>query len=420
MKILISAYSCEPGKGSEPGVGWNIAKEVARYHEVWVLTRPDESKEVIEAELSRNPDPNLHFVYFTLPFWQDSMSGGQSGAMQLHYYLWQIQAYFVARRLHQEIDFDVAHHVTFVRYSSPSFLSLLPIPFLWGPVGGGESAPKSFWRDFSFRAKLYETARILWRWIGEQDPFVRLTIKNSAVIRATTKDTVERLHKLGAKNVEISPESGLPTEEITNLAQYKLPQDTPIRFISMGRLLHWKGFHLGLRAFAAAKLTDAEYWICGDGVEQERLIALANKLGITKQVKFWGRLPREETLEKLGQCHVLVHPSLHDSGGWVCMEAMAAGRPVICLDLGGPAVQVTEATGLKIAPVSLEQVVKDLALAMIRLTEDKELRVSMSKAGQKLVSTMYSWEARGKSLDRLYQQVSTRSQLPKNESKCLS
>jgi hypothetical protein len=38
MKILISAYSCEPGMGSEPGVGWNIAREVAKYHEVWVLT----------------------------------------------------------------------------------------------------------------------------------------------------------------------------------------------------------------------------------------------------------------------------------------------------------------------------------------------------------------------------------------------
>jgi hypothetical protein len=116
-------------------------REIAKYHEVWVLTRPDESKEIIEAELDRNPIPNLHFVYFTLPFWQDSRCWGESGGMQTHYYLWQIQAYFVARRLHAQIGFDVIHHVTFVKYSSPSFLSLLPVPFVWGPVGGGESAP---------------------------------------------------------------------------------------------------------------------------------------------------------------------------------------------------------------------------------------------------------------------------------------
>ena len=68
--------------------------------------------------------------------------------MQIHYYLWQIQAYFKAFRLHQEIEFDVVHHVTFVKYSTPSFLSLLPVPFVWGPVGGGESAPKTFLARF--------------------------------------------------------------------------------------------------------------------------------------------------------------------------------------------------------------------------------------------------------------------------------
>ena len=36
-------------------------------------------------------------------------------------------------------------------------------------------------------------------------------------------------------------------------------------------------------------------------------------------------------LEKLAECDALAHPSLHDSGGWVCLEAMAAGRPVRAL-----------------------------------------------------------------------------------------
>jgi hypothetical protein len=34
MKVLLSAYSCEHSKGSERGVGWNVAREVAKYHEV--------------------------------------------------------------------------------------------------------------------------------------------------------------------------------------------------------------------------------------------------------------------------------------------------------------------------------------------------------------------------------------------------
>ena len=405
MKVLISAYSCEPGKGSEPGVGWNIAREVAQHHQVWVLTRPDESKAAIEAELARNPIPNLKFVYFTLPFWQDSMRLGQSGAMQIHYYLWQIQAYFVARRLHQEINFDVAHHVTFVRYSTPSWLSLLPIPFVWGPVGGGEQAPQSFFKDFSGKAKRYETLRKLAHKIGEIDPFTRLTAQRSAVVRATTHDTAKQLSKMGAPHVQIASESGLAPEEIEQLNRCPLPESGPFRFISMGRLLHWKGFYLGIQAFAKANLPDAEYWILGEGPERERFESLAQTLGVGDKVKFFGRLPRQATLEKLAQSHVLVHPSLHDSGGWVCLEGMAAGRPILCLDLGGPAVQVTDDTGFRIAAQTPEQAIQDLSQAMGQLAQDSNLRKAMGEAGKKLVREQYSWQAKGLQISQLYQEL---------------
>lgn len=412
MKILMSAYSCEPGRGSEPGVGWNIVRAVAQHHEVWVLTRPDESGDIIKAELDRHPVPNLHFVYFTLPIWGGGWRWGESGAMQIHYYLWQIQAYFVARQLHQKIGFDAVHHVTFVKYSNPSFLSFLPIPFIWGPVGGGESAPPIFWQDFSPRAKAYEWARATVRRLGELDPFVRLTGQRSAIIRATTEDTAQRLRHLGVGSIQIVTESGLSIEEITQLAECPIPLATPIRLISMGRLLHWKGFHLGIRAFAQANIPHAEYWILGDGAEQHRLQALAIELGVASQVKFFGRLPRAATLEKLADCHILVHPSLHDSGGWVCMEAMAAGRPVLCLDLGGPAVQVTEQTGIKIPALHPHQAVRGLASAMVQLSVNEELRLQLGSAGQKRVRELYSWQAKGEELSQLYQTLVQTPPLP--------
>ncbi|MGB3757384.1 MAG: glycosyltransferase family 4 protein [Rivularia sp. (in: cyanobacteria)] len=406
MIILMSAYSCEPGRGSEPGIGWNTVREVAKHHQVWVLTRPDESKTEIEAELARNPVPNLHFVYFTLPIWGSGWRWGQSGAMQIHHYLWQIQAYFVARKLHRQIGFDVIHHVTFAKYSSPSFLSFLPVPFVWGPVAGGETAPAEFWQDFSWRAKAYEIARNLARFLGELDPFVRLTAKRSTVIQATTEETAQQLYNMGVKDVEIVPAIGLPQEDIDFLSKYTISSDEKkIRFISIGRLLHWKGFHLGLRAFASANLPDAEYWILGDGAELNQLQILADNLGIAQQVKFWGKLSREDTLNKLEDCHVLVHPSLHDSGGWVCLEAMAAGRPVICLDLGGPAVQVTAETGFKVEASNRNNAVKDIAKAMNQLVKNPQMRIHMGEAGGKLVRQTYSWQARGERLSQLYKQI---------------
>ncbi|MEM8718404.1 MAG: glycosyltransferase [Cyanobacteria bacterium P01_G01_bin.39] len=404
MKILISAYACEPNRGSEPGVGWHTVWELAKDHQVWVLTRPDDGRPAIEKYLRDNPNPNLNFVYFNLPilgsFWQWG-----SIAFVLHYYLWQIQAYFVARLLHQKIDFDVAHHVTFVRYSTPSFIALLPIPFVWGPVGGGETAPQPFWQDFSTKAKIYELLRLAAHRVGELDPFVHLTAKRSRVVKATTKDTAARIALLGANKIEIASESSLSRAEITLLEQLPLPESQAIRFISMGRLIHWKGFHLALKAFAQAKLDYAEYWLLGEGVESQKLQQLAAELGIAHQVKFFGRLPRQETLATLGQTHILVHPSLHDSGGWVCLEAMAAGRPVICLDLGGPGVQVTAETGIKVPAHYPEQVVEDLSEAMRRLASDSTLRLKLGHKGQKTVKEIYNWHAKVQKTEQLYGQI---------------
>ena len=401
MKILLSAYACEPGCGSEEGVGWNTVRQVANHHEVWVLTRIG-YRAAIEAELDRHPVPNLHFVYFDPFNWTEDWRNKQ-GLVQLHYYLWQIQAYFLARRLHREIGFDLVRHVTYVKHWSPSFLALLPVPFIWGPVGGAESAPKAFWKDFSRRGKIYELLRNFAQSLGEQDPFVRLTAKRSCVGLATTEETAERLRSLGVKNVQIASQVGLSKEEISQLAHHTVPDNSPIRFITVGRLIHWKGVHLGIRAFALAQIPKAEYWIVGDGRERQQLEAIAHSLGVADKVRFWGALPRQETLSKIGHCHVLVHPSLHESGGFVCAEMMAAGRPVICLDLGGPAVQVTEETGIKVAAIDPEQVARDVAAAMTRLAEDPALRLRMGQAGQKRVKEVFDWDLKERLLLDLYE-----------------
>jgi glycosyltransferase involved in cell wall biosynthesis len=407
MKILISAYSCEPGKGSERGVGWNVASEVAKHHEVWVLTRPDESREAIEAELKLDPNSNLHFVYFTLPFWQNSLRWGQAGAMQIHYYLWQIQAYFVGYSLHQKIGFDVIHHVTFVTYSSPSFLSLLPIPFIWGPVGGAESTPLPFWRDFSYKNQMYEVLRLVRRMLGEIDPFTRLTTHRSALIYAATKDTAERIHGLGAHDVRCLPAIGISDIELSKLSQFPPPPTECFRFINIARLLHWKGIHLGLQAFALANISDSEYWIVGEGAELNRLQEMVADLEIERKVRFLGMLSRDEVLVKLVQCSALVHPSLHDSGGGVILEAMAVGRPVLCLDLGGPSAMISSDVGIKIPAITPAQAVRGLADGMVKIANSPELCRDMGLSGQEKVRQYYTWEAKGNLFAKIYEELST-------------
>ncbi|NJR20866.1 MAG: glycosyltransferase [Richelia sp. CSU_2_1] len=403
MKILLSAFACEPNLGSEEGVGWNTAVQAAKYHETWVFTRTF-CRSFIEEELKRNPIPNLHFVYFDPFGWSDDWKGKQ-GLLQLHYYLWQIWAYFTARKLDRSIGFEIVQHVTYVKHWSPSFLALLPQPFIWGPVGGAEAAPKPFWQDFSRRGKIYETLRAWAQGWGERDPFVGLTARRSAIALATTEETAARVRFLKAKNVKIFSQVGLSKPEIQQLEQSKTPPERPIRFISVGRLLHWKGVHLGLRAFAEAKLPQAEYWIVGDGPERQRLEALATELGIADRVHFWGALPRGETLSKMSESHVLLHPSLHDSGGFVCTEMMGIGRPTICLDLGGPATQVTAETGIKVVADDPDRTVRRLAEAIVCLAGDAQLRDRMGQAGKKRIREVYDWDVKGQFFAHLWEDI---------------
>lgn len=408
LKVLISAYACEPGKGSEPGVGWNTTLEAARRHDVWVITRAN-NRPVIEAQLAREPVPNLHMIYYDLPRWMCWWKRGAHGA-RLYYYLWQLALYSVVRRLHRRIRFDVTHHVTFVKYWTPTLLPWLSAPFLWGPVGGGESAPKSIQAECGFRGRVTEMMRSAVRRCGERDPLVLAAARRSALALAVTEETAQRLRAIGAKHVEILSQVGLSAAERSYLATVASPLAAgPLRFLSLGNLLHWKGFQLGLRAFAAANLPGAEYWLIGDGPYRAHLQHLVRSLAIEDKVRFWGALPRIEALGKLGLCHVLVHPSLHDSGAWVCVEAMAAGKPVICLDLGGPGAQVTQDTGFKTRARDPHQAVKDMARAMTVLAEDLPLRARMGQAGKDRVASQYAWERKGESVSAIYQRLAETS-----------
>ncbi len=413
LRILVSAYACEPDRGSEPGVGWNWVRQIARHHDVCVLTRAN-NRAAIE---THPPVPHAQFVYFDLPRWARFWKRRKRG-VYLYYYLWQIGAYLQARKLHRAAGFDIAHHVTFVTYWMPSFLALLPIPFVWGPVGGGETTPRRFRKFFSLRGRCFERLRSSAQAMGRMDPFVRLTARKAALAFASTGETAEQMAGLGCRRVRVLSAMGMPADEMDTLGLTpQPPAGEPFRFVSIGELLHWKGGELGLRAFArfSVHFPDAEYWFIGEGVERARLEELSQQLGMCSRVRFWGKLPRSSALAKLAECHALVHPSLHDSGGCVCSEALAAGRPVVCLDLGGPALQVTPQSGFKIPALSPQQAISDLAQAMQRLAASPELYQTLSNSARREARAQLSWDRKGDEMARCYEDLAPAGRINASE-----
>jgi glycosyltransferase involved in cell wall biosynthesis len=407
VKVLLSAYACEPDRGSEPGVGWNWVRQIARFHEAWVITRAN-NRELIERALAKEPMPTVHWVYFDLPPWARFWKKGQRG-VHPYYYLWQAGAYLTGKRLHREVGFDLAHHLTFGIDWIPSFLAFLPVPFVWGPIVGAQSVDGSFRRTWPWKAQIQEQIRTWVRQFSRVDPLVCLTARRAALGVASTPEAAEHLLRLGCQEVVFHPSVGMSSRDIETLSCAQLPRETHrgVRFVSVGNLLAFKGFCLTLRAFAKVqgRFSQAEWWIIGDGPERDRLMRLADQLDLKAKVRFWGWMPRQEVMTRLLECDVLVYPCLRGAISMACLEAMAVGRPVICLDLGGPALQVTEETGVKVSAITPEQVVNDLMEAMLLLARNPDCRKRMGEAARRRVIEYFDWDKKGEWIRKGYQRV---------------
>ena len=110
-------------------------------------------------------------------------------------------------------------------------------------------------------------------------------------------------------------------------------------------------------------------------------------------------------LERLGQAHVLIHPSLHEGYGNVCSEAMAAGRRVVCLDLGGPAAQVTNEVGFVAPATTPAETVSAMASFVERLAGDRALLAEMSLNAKARVRQKFTMRVLGASITGLYREA---------------
>ncbi len=84
---------------------------------------------------------------------------------------------------------------------------------------------------------------------------------------------------------------------------------------------------------------------------------------------------------------------------------MASGRPVVCLDVGGPAMQVTSETGF-VAPVSdPEEAVQAMAAFLTRIDQDRQLLAEMSVKARLRVREEFTLRRTGAIIDSLYTEV---------------
>ena len=398
MTVLLSAFSCAPNQGSEPGLGWGWAVEVARLgHEVLVLTS-SERREAIEAELaSGRLPPTLRFEYF-LPAWLARLQrkglalGYESLTWHTVHLLWQFLVYGHVRRQLADQRFELVHHITFSGIRHPTLLGRLGLPLVLGPLGGGERAPLALRRSLSWRGWLLEAVRDVHTFLIRFDPITRRACRDAEVIYVKTEQTRTALPRRFRDKAVVQMEIG--TKDVAMPTRPTRAPDGSLRLLYAGRFLYWKGMHLGLRALAElrARGVDARLTMLGGGPDEQTWRALADQLRLGSAVRWVARIEHSRMAEMYGSHDVVLFPSLHDSSGNVVLEALFHGLPVVCLDLGGPAVIATESCGRIVATAgrSESEVVTGLADALEELARSEPLLDELSHGAQ-IRAEIFRW-----------------------------
>jgi glycosyltransferase involved in cell wall biosynthesis len=404
LRVLLSAYACEPRKGSEPGIGWNWATGLARAgHDVWVLTRAN-NRGAIEAAMAEISEQevraNLHFAYYDLPAWASWWKRGGRG-VRTYYLLWQWGAYRTARRLCRAVRFDLVHHLTFGVFRHPSFMGGLGLPFVFGPVGGGETAPHALRRSFPLRGYLADAARDVANWLVRIDPLMASVYRRAAVTLCKTAETLQRIPGRYRDKCRVHLEVGTPSAPPP--PRRAAPPER-FRVLYVGRLVYWKGLHLGLMAFARLheRHPEAHLTVVGAGPDEDWLHELAHRLGIDAAVTWIPWQEREAVLQIYQRQDVFLFPSLHDSSGNAVVEALAGGLPVVCLKLGGPGAMVDDSCGIRVGAGETEQVVRGLARALCALADEPRLVEQMSLAAMQRARQQFSWPRQIEQMEALY------------------
>jgi glycosyltransferase involved in cell wall biosynthesis len=329
VKVLLSAYACEPGKGSEQEVGLRVLLAAARRHDVWVLTR-ENSISLLEDFLVDHPLRSrirLHGIDLDGPVRRMKRAG--LPGLHLYYDAWQRLAGDVAAELDRRVDFDLVHHATFATYWTRAGVSRLGKPFLWGPVGGGVTTPPLLVPELGLAGVREEALREAVRRMAVVRSSHRSTVRAATVCLAQNGSTARRLR---GERVRVLPNA--LTVSPGSLGSPE-PRDGDIALV--GRLVPWKGGHLAVRVLRHLHHGDAVLRVFGDGPDTQRVRRAAERWGLQDRVDLVGRLPREELLRRVRRCGVVLHTALHDESPGALAEALTLGVPVVCLDHGGPA-----------------------------------------------------------------------------------
>lgn len=327
MKILLSSYSFGAYRGSEAGVGWNVALGLARRgHQVTVITTHEfgaSNHRAIESE----------GVAIRL---LEEDCGVTCYASTASYRTWQKRIGKVIRQEVREQPYDVIHHVTFNQYRNIHDVFAAGSPYVIGPIGGAELVPMPLLRygELPIKMRIKELMRYV-EWDALPLALRCRRSKARGYVLASNVATARRLRHLPA-SPQVCPAIAIHEHEIVEQPPLVQPEKAYILFDG-GLSRPQKGTWLALR-------TIQHLWSRGKCIPLRMVGIPAADVQIIRRYAQSISLPsdalhlepsvsRSQMLEYMQHAAMMFSCVFRDSGSMALLEALAQGCPVVCLDI---------------------------------------------------------------------------------------
>lgn len=403
-KILLIAYDLNPNKGSECLQGYLWLKILAKHFEVHAFVCDAHRQDIERTQLQNT---NISFIRVS-PYlrWFASKTGLYF--LPIAEFMRKIE--FVLNDKLSNDEFELIHYLTPSGiHSYNSFYKKFNLPYIVGPVGGALPTPDNFKKAFYFKERLAEKGRRLFYFLIKKIPAWNQYFINARKILIGTEYLL-RMLPVSVKNKTV-----VIFDTVIDMNEFKSVVTTPrrnfIQIVYSGRLSTIKGILLLISAIKLLKDKNRDVYskikvlILGDGPLRKDAEQLVDKHGLHSAIQLLGQVPRRKVITILQESDIFCLPTIRDNGCGAILEAMGAGLPIITSNYGGPKYSVTDDCGIKIEVSNYIQYVQDLAIAIVKLVSNEDLRRKTGENARRRVEQEFSLDALETNILNLYADV---------------
>lgn len=398
-KIILSAYACHPFKGSEPGVGWNWLKEIAKYNKIYLLFYAGQGQlEAVESEIrEKNISNNIELYPINVP------KIFRTRFYRLRYEIWQIKAFFVAKEIIKEKQIDLIHQVTIAAWwFTGYFHHFKKVKKIFGPILGGQKLPSHGKEYVTHKRYLYECLRNFIITLNfKLNIFYKYKIKKYDKIFCGNNETQKLFVNSGFMNTELFLTVGIDCINNNKLIKNKYSFD----LLFVGNINETKNILFLIELmFELKHYSDMQLTIIGDGPKLEDYKSISDKYKLNN-IRFIGSIPKNETERYYKNSHIFVFPSLREGAPTVLLEAMCYGLPVIAFKMNGADIMLDDDSGTLIPFCDKISALSSFKKEVLSYYFDSDKLIQKGKNAENRVKQFFIWQKRGVFMQSIYTNV---------------